>query len=212
MVALVAVVAGRSPLVLNFVPTLLWALACVFMWRAGRYILPDGWGSAAATIAVAMWVASPMTYLSNTHELGVHAVTVTLGVALVWAGLRVGRSPTAANYFLAGLLAGLGWWSSPEIVYFVLPALGALATGPWWPASWRTAVPALTAGGLLGAAPWLATNIRTGFQSLNLSDSPGHGDPAISVDWASSSRKACPWSWGFVSRTPSPGSSAGPGG
>lgn len=175
VVALVAAVAGRSPLVLNAVPTLLWALACVFVWRAGRYLLPDGWGITAAAIAVAMWVATPMAYLSNTHELGVHAVTVTLGVALVWAALRVGRSPIAANYFLAGLIAGLGWWSSPEIVYFILPALGALAAGSLWPAHWRIAIPALTAGGLLGAAPWLATNIRTGFESLNLDTSPGQG-------------------------------------
>ena len=180
VVAVVTGVAGHSPLVLNFVPTLLWAVACVFMWRAGLYLLPEGWGAAAIAVAVAMWVASPMAYFSNTRELGLHGITVALGVALVWAGLRIGRSHRPADYVLLGLLSGLGWWSSPEMAYFVLPAAAAIvsATGPLRPVRWP-AVGAAVGGFLLGAAPWIFANLQSGFASLDAGSAPGRGQSSF---------------------------------
>jgi hypothetical protein len=173
--AVVTSIAGDSPLVLNFVPTLLWAFACIVIWRVGRYMLPDGWRLAPVAVAVAMWTASPVAYISTTRELGFRGITVLLGVSLVWGSLRAGRSPTLVNFFLVGLIAGIGWWSSPEIAYFVVPAAGALITVAFRTARWRVVLPAVVAGGLLGSAPWVVTNLRTGFGSLDIGSSPGYG-------------------------------------
>ncbi|MDQ3757347.1 MAG: hypothetical protein M3394_05825, partial [Actinomycetota bacterium] len=65
----------------------------------------------------------------------------------------------------AGLAAGIGWWSAPQVVVFVIPVV------VWAFVRARQAVRPLLAFGLpaavVGAAPWLAFNVRHGFVSLN---------------------------------------------
>ena len=86
---------------------------------------------------------------------------------------------------ILGLAAGVGWWASPEIVYFVIPAVVLLVSG-WnrlyappsaarrrWSAPWHVGGCALTALGLIvGALPWIYSNLRSSFASLHL------GNPA----------------------------------
>jgi hypothetical protein len=82
-----------------------------------------------------------------------------------------------------GLLAGVGWWSSPEVVYLLLPGLlvliGAMADGrSGWVRRWpsRVAVAIVAAG--VGAFPWLWANARSGFASLHTASFAGARAPA----------------------------------
>ena len=72
---------------------------------------------------------------------------------LDWAGL--------------GLFLGLGWWCSPEILYYAVPALLWIAYRSietrLWPRP--TGVLVLLGAAALGALPWLGANIGHGYPS-----------------------------------------------
>ena len=81
------------------------------------------------------------------------------------------------DVIVLGLMAGLGWWSSPEVVYFLVPAgllvLGAVIGGTLALRQWliRLSGPGLAAL-VVGALPWLWANVQSGFSSLKLSSFP----------------------------------------
>src|SRR5262249_50674962 len=85
------------------------------------------------------------------------------------------------DFIALGLFAGIGWWSLPEIVYFVLPA-GLLVVGAivqsgrsvkWWAGRLGAALLAAIAG----AFPWLWANVNSGFASIKPGRFP-RTDPA----------------------------------
>ncbi len=94
------------------------------MWRiARRGSRPDG--------ARPRWLAllrSPGRHpcrptSSSTYERGSACAALSCGLSPVLLSLRVADGHQRARDFVAlGLVAGVGWWSSPEIVYFVPPA------------------------------------------------------------------------------------------
>lgn len=74
-----------------------------------------------------------------------------------------------ADWALLGALAGLGWWCSPEIVYFLVPAIAVVVAlhvrARRWPRPGAVLV-ALAAAGV-GALAWVWANIRSGLGSLH---------------------------------------------
>ena len=105
---------------------------------------------------------------------GASGVALLCGLILVLLSLRVADGHQRARDFVAlGLVAGVGWWSSPEIVYFVLPAIVLLvqsfradlaaAKGARWVRLLLIGVVAAC----LGALPWLWANLHSGFASFN---------------------------------------------
>ncbi len=79
------------------------------------------------------------------------------------------------TFLLLGVALGLGWWASPEIIYFV-PACLVLLWGWVRSASWRWSSPALVLFGVIvGSAPWWYANAHTGFVSLQQSSLPSNG-------------------------------------
>jgi hypothetical protein len=81
-----------------------------------------------------------------------------------------------------GLLAGIGWWSSVEIAYFLLPALVLIAvslverrrrpteSGPMWS---FTELAVGFGSTVLGALPWLWASVNDHFETLNLATNSG---------------------------------------
>ena len=120
--------AGQSPLTLNGTPVVLAAIGSVLVWRIGVQIFP---GPAALVAAVLSWIWSESTLWNSTREYGFHQVVVVLGLVVLLQAIRIVRGARTAggdkttDWLIFGGAVGLGFWASPEIVYFALP-------GCWW--------------------------------------------------------------------------------
>ena len=166
---------GHSVLVLNLTPALLSGGAAVLTWRAALRLVR--FRPLAAFAGALVWVAPDTAILNSTRELGFRGVTMICGVACVLIALRLlDGSQGFVDVVALGLLAGLGWWSSPEVVYFLLPAglllLGAVFGGGLSPRRWITRLAAGAAAFVVGALPWFWANINSGFLSLKSSSFP----------------------------------------
>ena len=80
---------------------------------------------------------------------------------------------------LLGLLTGLGWWATPEIVYFIFPLailiIYSLVRKKFKGSFLQLAV--FVPGLIIGALPWLYDNVGKGFPSLH---SGPQQDPSFS--------------------------------
>jgi 4-amino-4-deoxy-L-arabinose transferase-like glycosyltransferase len=177
---------GRSSFTLGLTPVFLCAVAAVLLWRIGRRLFSPVVGAAAGLL---FWIWPEIYVYASTNEQGFRYVTMVCGLA-VWlltlrisdleelhadAGesisIRIGeRSDLVAGleWGSLGLFAGIGWWSSPEIVYYVLPAA--------WFLGWRLLrrrIPIrpgflvlCAAGVIVGALPWIWTNAKSHLASF----------------------------------------------
>jgi len=188
-------VLGQSALTLNLVPVLLSVVTAVLVWRIGLRLVHDRFLALMAGVVV---FAAPetSTYLSAL-EYGFRGVTLAAGLVVLLGALRVldGRR-SWWDLGLLGLATGIGWWSSPEIVYFVLPGTllvaGAVALdvrtrrpdgrrpGPAWVATVRLWLPRLSVAlgaAAVGAAPWLWNNAGHHWRSIKRSSIASAGAP-----------------------------------
>ncbi len=113
---------------------------------------------------------------TNTTEYGFRNLTLALGVATLLMALRILDGRTRFHEVAGfGLLAGLGWWASPEMSFFLVPAVPlffAAVIGTWTLRGLRFWLPRIgvaVIGVGIGALPWLWSNIPDGFRSLDAS-------------------------------------------
>lgn len=164
-------VLGPSTTALKLVPLGLEALAAFLVWRVGRRLIDPG---PAAVAALLIWVW-PANYLWwSTKERGFYEACLCLGLGAALSALCIvdNGSTRWRDWVVLGLLAGLGWWESPQVVYVLAPTAAWLV----WRVrgrAWRAvaAVPAFA----LGAMPWLWSNLGNGFSSLDPPPSPVKG-------------------------------------
>lgn len=157
--ALVAL-AGAQPATTKLVPVTLWALAGVLTWRVGRRFLDE---RVAVLAGLLTWVAPGAYVWWSTKERGFYPMSVVLGLVLLLAAQRiVERGGRPWDWAVLGLSAGLGFWTSPTVAYFAVPAavwiLARRAPLRWSPVSIPAAV--------LGALPWIWHNVEQGWVSL----------------------------------------------
>ena len=175
---------GPGALCVKVVPVLLSALACVLVWRIALRLVASA--TLAALAGALAWVAPLSTVFNSSIEYGFRGVTLLCGLVCVLISLRLldGRR-TLGEFILLGLFVGLGWWSSPEVVYLLVPAgliiLGAVA-GPLQGGArmfWLKRAVVAAGAMLLGALPWFWSNVSSGFASLDASRiAPGPGSPS----------------------------------
>ena len=167
-----------GPMGLNATPAVLAAVASVVVY----FVLHTGRANRrlAAMGAAMVWVWPYAATWNSVREIGFRGATLCCGLVLVLCALRVYQHRAGpATRVVLGLAAGVGWWASPEIVYFVVPAVVLLVAswnrlyatpsgaGRRWSAPWHVSVCALTvAGAVVGALPWIYTNLRSSFASL----------------------------------------------
>ncbi len=180
VVAAVLGTINGGPMGLNATPAVLAAVATVVVY----FVLHTGHANRrlAAMGAALVWVWPYAAVWNSVREIGFRGVTLCCGLVLVLCALRVHqRRAGPATRVVLGLAAGVGWWASPEIAYFVIPAI-VLLVASWnrlsapppgsagrWSAPWHVTPLALTAVGVVvGALPWLSSNVRSGFASLHL--------------------------------------------
>ncbi|HVX22446.1 MAG TPA: hypothetical protein VHB02_13930 [Acidimicrobiales bacterium] len=179
-VALVLRVVNGGPMGLNGTAAVLAAVGAALVGLAvaeatrNRVV-----GALAGALA---WVWPYAVVWTSVRESGFREAVLCCGMALVVCALRVHRRRAGWGTFaVLGLAAGVGWWASPEIVYFVLPAAVLLVVS-WGrlfaaghrldrPLRWQPPAVAV-ATAVVGALPWIWTNVGTGFASLQAGSLP----------------------------------------
>ncbi|MHB1554306.1 MAG: glycosyltransferase family 39 protein [Acidimicrobiales bacterium] len=121
---------GSSPITLQVPVVVLDAVACVLVWRVGRRLVRRP--AIALVAAAAMWAAPQSAVWNSTLEYGFRGVTLVCGVAMLLLALRITQEDASrVDAPLLGLVAGVGWWSSPEIAYFAVPTVLWLLSWAW---------------------------------------------------------------------------------
>lgn len=154
-------VLGTSFISLRLVTVLLGVVGSLLVWRVGRR-LADEVGGAVAGLASWLWPAGFVSW--STKEYLYYQPVLVLGASALLLSLRcTERVERRLEPVALGLVLGLGWWTSPNITYFAVPALANLVLRPAWlrRRSWLLPGPAL-----LGALPWLVNNAEHGWRSL----------------------------------------------
>ena len=160
VMAAVFAVFGSSTTTLKAVPICMSAVSAVLVWRLGRRTI----GEPGATIAgLAFWVWPTDYVWLSTKERGFYWACMILGLSFLLAVLRlVDRPECWRDWVLLGLLGGIGWWTSPQILYFAVPGL------IWLAFKLRSRVQLAVPFGfaVLGALPWFIWNLRNGWAAL----------------------------------------------
>jgi hypothetical protein len=176
VVAPLFAVFGQSALVLALTPVLLWAVSSVLVWRIVRRLVAAP--ELALLAGALVWLGPNAAVVNSTLEYGFRGVTLVCGLVALLMALRVldgALTWTAAGSL--GLAVGIGWWSSPEIAYYAVPAglivVAALARCRSQARQWLPRLVLGAAAAALGALPWIWANVRSDLASLRSSSFPG---------------------------------------
>ncbi len=166
---------GHSAYVLTFTATFLTACSTVAVYFLAKELFDR---RPAAVAAVLAWIWPASALWNSAREYGFRCVTLLLGLIFMTIAARLVRAGSSPWRWIAlGLTAGVGWWASPEMAYFVIPSaillVWATATaGKIWPSPARGAAVVIgVIAAAFGTLPWLLNNIAKGFTSL--SNPPG---------------------------------------
>jgi hypothetical protein len=146
---------GTSMLAARIVPMTLVAVASVLVWRVGHRTV----GEPAATFAGALlWVWPPYLIWKSDRAHGFYGSGLVLAALVLLLVLRLLERHSWRDSALLGLVMGLAWWQTPQIVPIAVPALAYLAVKRGTD-SYRVALTALPLS-VLGALPWLISNVH----------------------------------------------------
>jgi hypothetical protein len=153
---------GTSRFTLELPYLLMSAGATVCIWRIGvRFLRPFQ----AAFAALAFWLWPALYVWISVKPLIFYVPTLLLGLGVMLCAVRAVERPRGwIDWCLAGLFAGAGWWTSPNIMYFVVPSVLWLAVFHWrslWPRAFLSVPFAV-----VGALPWIWNDVNYGFDSL----------------------------------------------
>ncbi len=153
---------GATVGALKALPLLLSTLSAVLVWRVGRRTV----GEMTARCAACAFFCWPTNFLwLSTKTRGFYWVDLVVGLGVWLVALRIVDHPRRiVGWLVLGLLAGIGLWTSPQVVYFGIPAAA------WLVYRLRTEVWRVVFGvgpALVGAAPWLWANLFYGMPSLH---------------------------------------------
>jgi 4-amino-4-deoxy-L-arabinose transferase-like glycosyltransferase len=186
VVALLFSVFGQSSYVLALTPVVLAAVASILTWRVARRLVKGPLLALAAGVLV--WLGPDAALANSTREYGFRGVTLVCGLACLLFAFRLLDDPRSwVDWGGLGLAAGIGWWSSPEVVYFLVPAaliaLVSLRCGELGvPAMAKRLGVGLTLL-LVGMLPWLWANVRSSGASLKSSSFPGGAASAVNTGY-----------------------------
>jgi len=132
------------------------------VWRVARHLFNPMIAACVGLVALFLPLA---VVRSGTEEYGFYSLTAALGVAAVLMAVNVHERPTCRRcWFGLGLAVGVGWWMSPNIVYYAVPVTAWLVMQGHWRQT-RNMFVAMAAC-VAGSTVWIVANIRSGLASL----------------------------------------------
>jgi hypothetical protein len=133
-------------LAIRWLSALLASLVAPLVYAIGRELFEDRWMAlgCAAVVAVMPGFASAVARVGN------DALAAPLYAALIWAGLRLARRPSAGAVCATGILLGLGLLTKAYFLTAIVPALALILWSGgkrlgWW-RLFGCALPLLIAG------------------------------------------------------------------
>ena len=153
---------GPSWVALRIVPIALQVVAALLVWRVGLRTI----GRTPATVAAAVyWIWPPFLINYLTHAFGFYGSGVAYCALVLLLALRVVERPDRVRVGLLGLVVGLAFWETPQIVPIALPVLAwTIWRQPRCLRQLWLAAPLAA----IGALPWLIYNLRHDWASLTL--------------------------------------------
>ena len=154
---------GTSTEVIRLVPVALTGIASFLVWRIGRRTVGE---PAARIAAVLFWIWPAYLVWKSTRAHGFYGSGLVLVCLVLLLVVRLVERRSRLDAALLGLVLGLGWWQTPQIVPVALPALAWLV----WRRpevvrdAWLAALPAA-----LTALPWLVSNLEHDWWSFDVS-------------------------------------------
>jgi hypothetical protein len=165
-------IAGSSWLALRAIPIALDVVAVLLVWRVGRRTI----GARAAVAAACLfWIWPPFVLFQLVHQQGFYASNVVYCGLLLLLALRLVERPDRARVGLFGLVLGLAFWQTAQIVPVAAGVIGWIV---WKQASSLRRLWVAVPFAILGALPWIIWNARNDWESLSM---PDYGDRTHSL-------------------------------
>jgi 4-amino-4-deoxy-L-arabinose transferase-like glycosyltransferase len=152
---------GPSWLALKIVPLVLYGITAILVWRVGRRLFGETAGAVAGAI---FWIWPPYNVV-NASRPGFYASDTFYCALLMLLALRVVERPDRTRVGLLGLVLGLAYWETSQIVPIALPLI---AWTIWKQPRAVRYVWIAAPLAVLGALPWLLWNVRHDFGSLDM--------------------------------------------
>ncbi len=145
---------GSSWLALRIVPIVLSGVAALVVWRVGRRTIGERAGAAAGAL---FWIWPPFVLFKLTHAWGFYASGVVYCGLLMLLALRIVERPDRVRVGLFGLVGGLAFWQTSQIVPI---AVGVVVWTIWRQPRCLRHLWVAAPLAVLGALPWLIWNLR----------------------------------------------------
>ena len=151
---------GTSLLALRIVPIVLTAVAAVLVWRVGRRTFGALPGAVAGLL---LWIWPPYPIVHTTAAFGFYGATLVDCALLLLLALRIVETPSVVRVALFGLVFGLAFWESAQII----PVAAPIIAWTLWrrPQAFRHAWAGLLSAAV-GALPWLVWNVENDWRSV----------------------------------------------
>src|SRR5262249_31928501 len=127
----------------------------------GRRAIGERAGLAAGAI---FWIWPPYVLLTTTRA-GFYASNVFYCALVMLLGLRIVERPSRMRVGVFGLVLGLAYWQTSQIVPIAVPVI---AWTIWKVPRALRHIWIAAPLAIVGALPWLVWNVRHGFNSLDL--------------------------------------------
>jgi len=161
---------GTSIFSLRAVSTIDGIATAIVTWRIARHFFKPRVALLAGVIA--LWWPLSLAYFS-TEERQFYSLGALLGLAAVLMAVNIDEKPERLRHWFAlGLFVGVGWWTSPNVIYYALPIVVYLLVRGHW-RQWRGIAIAIVPF-LAGSSVWTYANLHSGFLSLRSPDWAGH--------------------------------------